>query len=80
MTFASIDKNKEILEKYTGLWDKIKNLIKKIDYKPGKYGKDFMKIMFESDDDDLSLNKILKFHMLTIIITSVFKVDGEYYP
>ena len=38
-----------------------------------------MKIKFNSDDD-LSLNKPLKFHSLTIIIKSVFEVDGKRYP
>ena len=38
-----------------------------------------MKIKFNSDND-LSLNKILKFDMLTIIVRSVFEEDGKYYP
>ena len=29
LIFSSADKNKEVLEKYTELWDKIKNLMKK---------------------------------------------------
>ena len=29
LIFASADKIKEVLEKYTELWDKIKNLMKK---------------------------------------------------
>ena len=37
-----------------------------------------MKIKFNSDDD-LPLNKILKFHMLTILVRSVFEEDGKYY-
>ena len=37
------------------------------------------KIIFNSDDD-LPLNKILKFHALTIIIRTVFEKDGKYYP
>ena len=37
-----------------------------------------MKIKSNSDDD-LSLNKILKLHMLTIIVRSVLE-DGKYYP
>ena len=36
------------------------------------YEKDFMKIKFNSDDD-LPLNKPLKFHAMTIIISSVFE-------
>ena len=37
-----------------------------------------MKIKFSSEYD-LPLNKILKFHMLTIIDRSVFEKDGKYY-
>ena len=56
LTFASTDKNKEILKKYTELCDGIKRLIDKIDDKPGEYRKDFMNIKFNSDDN-LPLNK-----------------------
>ena len=38
-----------------------------------------MKIKFESDDD-LPLNKQLKFPTMTIVVRSVFKEDGKYYP
>ena len=38
-----------------------------------------MRIKFNSDDY-LSLNKILKLRMLTIIGRSVFEEDGKYYP
>ena len=38
-----------------------------------------MKINFNSDDG-LPLNKPLKFHLMTIIIKSVFEEDGKLYP
>ena len=38
-----------------------------------------MKIKFDSDDD-LPLNKTLKFRILTIIIRNIFEKDGKYYP
>ena len=38
-----------------------------------------MKIKFDSDDN-LLLNKVLKFHAVIIIIRSVFERDGKYYP
>ena len=38
-----------------------------------------MKIKFNSDDD-LSLNKSLKFHNMTITIRSVFEEDDKLYP
>ena len=38
-----------------------------------------MKIKFNSDDD-LPSNKLLKFHLMTIIIRRVFSADGNSYP
>ena len=38
-----------------------------------------MKIKFDSDDN-LPLNKILKFSVLIIIIRHVFEKHGKYYP
>ena len=58
IVLVSTDKNKEVLTKYTELWDGIKNSIEKINNKSGEYGKDFMKIKFNSDDS-LPLNKTL---------------------
>ena len=43
------------------------------------YEKDYIKIKFNSDND-LPLNKPLKFHNRTIIIRSIFKEDGIPYP
>ena len=46
----------------------LKIKLKKINDKPGgKYTKDFTKIKFNSDDD-LILDKPLKFHNLTIVV------------
>ena len=80
LTFASTDKNKKVLEKYAKVWDEIKYHIQTINAdKSGEYEKDYMKITFISDND-LPLNKMLKLHMLTIIVRSVFEEDGKYYP
>ena len=78
LVFAFANKNKEVLEKYTKLWDGIKTLIKKIDDKPGEYEKDFMKIKFNSDDN-FPLNKLSKLHNLTIIVRSVFQGENKFY-
>ena len=43
------------------------------------YGKDCMKIKFNSDDD-LPLKKLLKFRLIAMIIRCVFSEDGEIYP
>ena len=80
LTFASTDKNKKTLEKYTKLWEETKYHIKTInDGKSAEYEKDYMKIKFSSDDD-LPLNKILKLDNLTIIVRFVFEEYGKYYP
>ena len=80
LIFDSVDENKEILKKYADVWDRVKNKIKAINGgKENDYGKDYMNIRFDSDDD-LPLRKLLKFHVMTIIIRSVFEEDGKLYP
>ena len=66
LNFASTDKNKIVLEKYAKLWDEIKYHIQTINT--------------GNSLDDIQLNKILKLHMLTIIVRSIFEEDGKYYP
>ena len=54
LVFDFTDKNKEVLKKYRELWDGAKNEIKTINGgKKGEYGKDFMKITFNTDDEPL---------------------------
>ena len=76
----SVDENKEVSKKYADVQDGIKNKIKTINGgKENDYGKDYLKIKFNSDDD-LPLNKPLKFNAITIIIRSVFEEDDKLYP
>ena len=80
LNISVTDSNNEVLKKYGEVWSGIKDQVKKINNgKLGEYGKDYMKIKFKSDDD-LSLNKILKFLMLIINIRTIFEKDGKYYP
>ena len=79
LVFDSTDENKELLKKYNDVFNGIRNKIKKISGDECDYEKDYMKIKFNSDDN-LPLNKPLKFHMMTIIIRSVFEEDGKLYP
>ena len=79
LIFDSIDENKELLKKYNDVFNGIRNKIKKISGDECDYEKDYMKIKFNSDDD-LPLNKPLKFHNMTITIRSVFKEDDKLYP
>ena len=52
---------------------------KKINVSECDYEEDYSKIKFNSDDD-LPLNKSLKFHAIIINIRSVFVEDGKVYP
>ena len=52
---------------------------KKINSDECDYEKDYMKIKSNSDDD-LPLNKALKFHNMTRTIRSFLKEDGKLYP
>ena len=71
------DSNNDVLIKYAKVWSGIKDQIKKINNDSvGEYDKDYMKIKFDSDN--LLLNKVLKFHVLTITIRNVFETDGKY--
>ena len=73
------------MKKYTKLWNGVKNEIETIngnkegECSSAEYGKDFMKIKIDTDDN-LPLNKTLKLHNMTIVIRSVFEEDGKFYP
>ena len=71
---------KRATKKNEDVWNGVRNKIKGINYNgKNNYEKDYKKIKFNSDDD-LPLNKPLKFQAMTIIIRSVFKEDGKLYP
>ena len=73
--------NGDIMQKYQGIFDEIKEIIKRInDYsQPIKYDDNYMKIRFDTDDN-IPLNKIIYFPTISIIIRSVTQKYGKYYP
>ena len=73
--------NGDVMQKYQEVFDGIKETIKKIhDYsQPIKYVDNYMKIKFNTDDN-ISLNKIIYFPTITIIIRSATQKDCKYYP
>ena len=80
LIFDSVDENKEVLKISQMLGMELKTKIKAINGgEENDNDKDYMKIKFNSDDE-LPLNKPLKFHAMTIIIRSVFEEDGKLYP
>ena len=68
-----------MLKKYADVWRGIKDQILKINGSVGDYKKYYMKIKFDSDDN-LPLNTVLKFCLLTIVIRCISEKDDKYYP
>ena len=80
LVLNDVDENKEVPKKYKEVWEGVKKEIEMINGgEKIKYGKNFRKIRFESNDD-LPLNKPIKLRLLTIIIRSVFSENGKFYP
>ena len=77
--FDSTDENKEFLKKYNDVFNGIRDKIGEINNNECDYENDHMKIKFNSDDD-VPLNKSLKFTLMTITIRCVFEEDGKLYP
>ena len=68
----------EVFKKYNDVFDSIRNKISEIDDKYD-YRVDYDKIKFSSDDD-LPLNKLLKFSIMTITIRCVIMDGDKLYP
>ena len=79
LVFDVTDENKKLLERYDDVFNRIIGKIKKIDDDWLEYSKDYMKIKFSSDDN-LPLNKSLKFYNMTVTIRCVFSEDNKLYP
>ena len=79
LIFDSIDENKELLKKYNNVFNGIREKIKEINSDECDYEKNYMKMKFNSDNN-LPLNKLLKFDNMSITIRSVFKEDDKLYP
>ena len=79
LVFDVTDENKELLKRYDDVFNGIIDKIKKIDDDWLEYSKDYMKIRFSSDDN-LPLNKPLKFYNMTVTIRCVFSEDNKLYP
>ena len=79
LVFDDTDENKKSLKKYNDVFNGIMSEIRKIDDDWLEYLKDYMKIKFSSDDN-LPLNKPLKFYNMTVTIRCVFSEDNKLYP
>ena len=79
MVFDVRDENKELFKKYSCAFDGLIDEMKKIDDDCLKYTKDYTKIKFNSDDN-LTLNKPLKFYNMTVTSRCVISEDNKLYP
>ena len=69
---------KELLKKYSDVWNGIKNKIKEVNDNECDY-EDYMTIAFNSNDN-MPLNKSLKFCLMAITVRSIFSENGKFYP
>ena len=79
LVFDFRDENKELLKRYDDIFNGLIDKIKKTDDDWLEYTKDYTKIKFNSDDN-LPLNKPLKFYQMTITIRYVISEDNKLYP
>ena len=71
------------IKKFQKNMKKFGKVLKKIETINGgekvEYGKDFIKIRFQSNDD-LPMNKPIRLHFLTTIVRCLFSEGGKFYP
>ena len=68
----------KILKRYNDVFNGVIDKLKKIDHDWLEYTKDYMKIKLNSDNN-LPLNKPLKFYEMTITIRYVISEDNKLY-
>ena len=81
------ENNKEVINVFDKLWKFIKDEINKLIKRNDKitFGNadnkisEYIKLIF-SPDIDLSLDTLIEFHMLTIVINCVIEKGNKYYP
>ena len=80
LNISLADNDNGVIIKYLEVFNGIKDNIKKLnDGLPVVYDKNYMKIQLETNDV-LPLNKLTKFHALTIVIRQVFEKGNVFYP
>ena len=79
LIFDSTDENKESLKRYEDVFNGLIDKVKKTYDDWLEYTKDYTKIKLNSDDN-LSLNKPLKFYQMTVTVRCVISEDNKLYP
>ena len=75
LKIASTGGNKDVLNKYSDIWDKITSHMNAGCY---KYVDDCMMIKIESDDN-LPLERLLNFNLLTVYVKFIYELYGNCY-
>ena len=68
----------DVLIKFANIWKCIRAKIEENTGGIVQYGKDYMKIKFESNDN-LSIDNIINMQQVTVIIRSIFAKNGKLY-
>ena len=68
----------DVLIKFANIWKCIRAKIEENTGGIVQYGKDYMKIKFESNDN-LSIDNIINMQQVTVIIRSIFAQNGKFY-
>ena len=79
MALISTEESKGTLEKYAGLWNKIRFIIISKANNLVNYDDKYMEIKYNLDDD-LSLKKTLELYYMLIVVRSCFRESKGYYP
>ena len=77
LTLIFKDKKQEQI--FHSIWNKIRELISEAD-KFDDYSIEYTVISFESDNNNLTYGTTVDISSLSLIIRSVFKTDGCFYP
>ena len=77
LVFDSTDENNELIKKYNDVFNGIRDKIKEINSNERDYEKDYLKIKFWWW---LTINKSLKFTLMTVTIRCAFEENGKLYP
>ena len=77
LTLIFKDKKQEQI--FDSIWNKIRELISEAD-KFDDYYKEYTVVSFKSDDNNLTYGTTIDISTLSIVIWSVFKSDGCFYP
>ena len=79
LTIVRTASNSDFLYEYDYVWSNIiKKIIEQSDSSVVSFDKDILTINFDTEDD-IPLNKMLKFNSLISLITRAFKMDGKFF-